>query len=331
MQTISRDSGRQIAKQPATAEANVKSRQFRADESSSLCRSLVLHADDFGMNEAVSRGVLTGFRQGLLTSTAILTNSPGCSWAIAQWKNLQSQFSQHELLSIEPRERLSDSPAPFDLGIHLNLTQGRPLTAGNYPALLLDDDGRFPECRSALARRLLISGWQFRAGIERELAAQIEVLLDHRIAPTHLNAHQYIDLFPVVASTIPGLLQRYSIRVVRVPWERGLTRSTLLSRFEPIHWRLGNWCLGQVKRMFAFHHLIEMKRHGVSHPAAYFGTSHAGRIDLDLMQDFLATAGRGLTKSACTPVVVRQQRTSTRQATAGTIRWPKNARENCRF
>lgn len=279
MQTISRDLRHALPGGDSPAE----------------CRSLVLHADDFGMNEAISDGILQGFRNGLLTSTAILTNAPGCARAIAAWKDLQSQFAHHDLPSMEPRERLADSLAPFDLGIHLNLTQGRPLTAGKYPALLLDGEGRFPGV-FGVARRLLISGWKFRAAIERELTSQIEVLLDHRIAPTHLNAHQYIDLFPVVAAILPELLRRYSIRVVRVPWERCLTRTTLLRRFEP-----ANWCLGQIKRLFAFHHLVEMTRQGVGHPAAYFGTSHAGRIDLDLVRKFVAATGPGLTEIGMHP------------------------------
>jgi predicted glycoside hydrolase/deacetylase ChbG (UPF0249 family) len=263
-------------------------------------RHLVLHADDFGMNEAVSRGILQGFMQGLLTSTSILTNAPDVARAIAHWRDLQSRFAQHDLPSIQARQQLSDSPAPFDLGIHLNLTQGRPLTAGRYPASLLDAHGRFPGV-FGLARRLLNSGWKYRAAIQRELAAQIDVLIDHAITPTHLNAHQYIDMFPVVAAIIPVLLETYSIRVVRVPWERDLTQTTLLRRSDLVPWRLGNWCLGQVKRMFAFHHLVQMTRRGVAHPAGYFGTSHAGRIDLDLMQRFISSAGRGLTEIGMHP------------------------------
>jgi hypothetical protein len=69
-----------------------------------------------------------------------------------------------------------------------------------------------------------------------------------------------------------------------------------LRRFEP-----GNWCLGQIKRLFAFHHLVEMTRHGISHPAAYFGTSHAGRISIDLLQTFVAMAGPGLTEIGMHP------------------------------
>lgn len=258
-------------------------------------RGLALHADDFGMNDAVTGGILEAFRDGLLTSASVLANAPGCSRGLVQWKELQSSFAQGDLPSCAARRRLGDSRAPFDLGIHLNLTQGRPLTADGYPPQLLDRQGLFPGV-SGLFRRLLVHGRRFRLEIERELRAQIEVLLDHGIAPTHLNAHQYVDLLPVVAELTPALLARYAIPVVRVPWERHLTRSTLTTRFEPIV-----WSLGQVKRVFAFRYLLDMRRRGAAHPAAYFGTSHAGRIDLERMLIFASALGAGLSEIGMHP------------------------------
>ncbi|MBI3865430.1 MAG: ChbG/HpnK family deacetylase [Planctomycetia bacterium] len=258
-------------------------------------RTLVLHADDFGMNEAVTNGILEGFRRGLLTSTSVLANAPNCARALARWKELQSAFAADALPSCQSRRLLSDSVSHFDLGIHLNLTQGRPLTGQKYPVELLDARGLFPGV-AALGRRLLIGGWRFRSSLELELKAQIEVLLDHGISPTHLNAHQYVDLLPVVASLIPPLLVRYAIPVARVPWERNLTQATLLRRFEPL-----NWCLGQVKRIFAFRHLLALGRKGIPHPAGYFGTSHAGRIDLAQMLLFIHAARSGLTEIGMHP------------------------------
>jgi predicted glycoside hydrolase/deacetylase ChbG (UPF0249 family) len=262
---------------------------------SSQLLTLVLHADDFGMNEPVSAGIVRGFEEGLLTSASVLTNAPGLRPAIASWKEMHERWRQGDLASSERRRRLGDSAAPFDLGIHLNLTQGRPLTGGRYPAELLDSQGRFPG-PYPLARRLLFAGARFRAPIERELSAQIEALLDVGIAPTHLNAHQYIDMLPAVSAVIPALMARYAIGIIRVPWERHLTRSTLLDRFQP-----ANWCLAQVKRIFAFHYYTTVTRRGIAHPAAYFGTAHAGRIDLDLMQTFLAGAGEGCTEIGIHP------------------------------
>jgi predicted glycoside hydrolase/deacetylase ChbG (UPF0249 family) len=260
-----------------------------------FARGLVLHADDFGMSEAVSRGIVQGFTHGLLTSTSILANGPACDFALAQWRDLQARKSRGDLPSLEKRRRLHDSTAPFDLGIHLNLTEGRPLTGDRYPRQLLDRDGRFPGVL-AVAGRLLLSGSRFHDALDQELSAQIELLLDRGIAPTHLNAHQYVDMLPAVAAVLPDLLRRYAIGVVRVPWETQLTRTTLLRRFEP-----GNWLVGQIKRLFAFRHLVAVTRRGISHPSGYFGTCHAGRIDRDLLRGFLDAAGTGLTEIGMHP------------------------------
>jgi predicted glycoside hydrolase/deacetylase ChbG (UPF0249 family) len=256
---------------------------------------LVLHADDFGMNVEVSRGIIQGFTHGLLTSTSILANGPACEFALTQWRDLQARFSRGDLPSLAKRRRLRDSSAPFDLGIHLNLTEGRPLTADRYPRQLLDRQGRFPGVL-AIASRLFSGGRKFHDALERELSAQIEFLLIRGIAPAHLNAHQYIDMLPAVAAVLPDLLRRYGISVIRVPWETRLTHTTLLRRFEP-----ANWVVGQIKRLFAFRHLIEMTRRRLAHPSAYFGTCHAGRIDLDLLRDFLDAAGTGLTEIGMHP------------------------------
>src|SRR5262249_3441214 len=111
---------------------------------SNSCRRFVLHADDFGMNDAVTNGILEGFCRGLLTSTSVLSNAPGCTRALTSWKELQARFAVNDLPSSDVRKHLKDSESPFDFGIHLNLTQGRPLTGDKYPAELLDRRGLFP-------------------------------------------------------------------------------------------------------------------------------------------------------------------------------------------
>jgi len=262
---------------------------------SGVFRRVVLHADDFGMNDQVNSGILRGFSHGLLTSTSILANAPGCTAALAGWINLEARFASGDIPSINARRCLADPGDGFDLGIHINLTQGRPLTRERYPARLLDRDGLFPGA-FVLAARLVGPGQKYRRAIEAELCAQIEVLVDRGINPTHLNAHQYIDLLPGVSVLVPDLMRRYAIPVVRTPWETHLTRTTLASRFEP-----ANWCLAQVKRLLAFHQLLRMQRSNVTRPAAYFGTSHAGRIDLDLMRTFISAAGPGITEIGMHP------------------------------
>ena len=109
------------------------------------------------MNPAVTDGIFQGFEQGLLTSTSLLSNAPDAARALDRWRQLESRRGQGSLASTARRERLQDPAQPFDLGIHLNLTQGRPLIGPRYPAELLDADGCFPGI-FGLFRRLRRSG-----------------------------------------------------------------------------------------------------------------------------------------------------------------------------
>ena len=138
--------------------------------------SIVLHADDFGMNRAVTDGIIMGFREGILTSTSLLANGPDVQRAAGEWRRLESDRQMGLLLSHQKRRILSDSKLPFDLGVHLNLTQGIPLRA-DYPDELRDDLGRFPGV-GALTARLLLSPKRFISALRAELRDQIARIRD---------------------------------------------------------------------------------------------------------------------------------------------------------
>ncbi|HLQ44885.1 MAG TPA: ChbG/HpnK family deacetylase [Planctomycetaceae bacterium] len=253
-----------------------------------LVEHLVLHADDFGLNDAVNDGILQGFADGLLTSTSVLANAPSAATALARWRVLQQDLSAGNLPSSPLRRRLGDRAAPFDLGVHLNLTQGRPLTGGGYPEQLLDDAGGFPGI-GRVFRQLLRFGNRLRDPILAELSAQIERVRDQGASLTHLNGHQYIELVPAVTDVIPVLLERFAIPRVRVALEPRLASNVLLPS--------GNvfgLSLGMVKRFFARRFLRRMTAAGALFPGAFHGTCHAGRVDLAVMRRFLSRPSSSL-------------------------------------
>jgi chitin disaccharide deacetylase len=245
-------------------------------------RRVVLHADDFGMNTSVTDGILRAFEHGLLTSTSVLGNGPDASRGLQQWHRLEEDRRDGRLPSSVRRRRLSDPDRPFDLGIHLNLTQGRPLTAGRYPAELLDGQGRFPGIY-ALFRRLCLGGSKFRPAIEEELTHQIRFVLDHGIEPTHLNGHHYVEMAPVVAKIVPGLLEQSHIRVVRSAVEHRWLRSGLAGRLHP-----GQLLSALVHQSFARRFRTCMARLSMGHPDTFCGISVAGRIDMRWIRIFLS-------------------------------------------
>jgi predicted glycoside hydrolase/deacetylase ChbG (UPF0249 family) len=242
----------------------------------------VLHADDFGMNAAVTAGILQATANGLLTSTSLLANAPAAEQAIAGWKQLDRDREAGQLASRTARGRLDDDGSPFDLGVHLNLTQGRPLTGSRYPADFLDERGRFPGIgRLFWAWRR--SAWRHRDAVWKELAAQTTFVVDHGLRPTHLNGHQYVELLPGLADLILRLCDEFAIPVVRVAHEERLLQTTLRSGIG----QTGNWLLALVKRHFARNFRVQMQRARQPHPDTFFGTSHAGRVDLPLLKTFL--------------------------------------------
>ena len=249
--------------------------------------SVVLHADDFGLNRAINAGVIRGFERGLLTSTALLANAPQAASGIESWKDLSRRHAEGVLPSATSRADLDNPGAPFDLGVHLNLTQGRPLTGPKYPCELLDDRGRFPGILN-LFLRLERRPWRFIAGVRAELAAQITFLLDHGLRPSHLNGHQYVEMLPLVAGVVRGLLKTFHIQAIRVAVEPGLLWSTLLR-----DGRVGPLLLALVKQRFARRFRASFVGTRVAYPRAFFGTSSAGRIDARLMELFLARAPGG--------------------------------------
>jgi chitin disaccharide deacetylase len=268
---------------------------------------VVFHADDFGMNPPVTDGIIRGFTHGLLTSASLLANAPHASGALDEWRRLEDRRAAGSLPSARTRARLGEPAVPFELGIHLNLTQGRPLTEG-YPRQLLDGGGCFCGI-GQLFRRLYRRRPAFEAALRSELEAQVEYPLQRGFVPTHLNGHQYIELLPGLRGTLCELLAKYGIETLRVAREPGLLRTTLL------HGRAGKWLLAHVKRHYAGRLLRDAGGWNVGFPDAFFGTSHAGQIDFALLAQFLARgSGYGLIEIALHPSSGAQSRQADRAA-----------------
>lgn len=238
------------------------------------------------MNRAVTDGILRGFDEGLLTSTSLLSNAPDATRAMDSWRELESRRRDGSLKSAPRRRRLDDPAAPFDLGIHLNLTQGRPMTGPRFPGELLGENGVFPAIFS-LFRRLRRASRPALLRVEDELTCQVQFMLDNGHRPTHLNGHQYIELLPRIGPIVMSLLERFHIPAVRVAWEpawRGSFRWPGVSKTQ--------WLLGRVKKFYAGRFLRMISACDAHWPDAFFGTMTAGTTTRVTIATLLA-ASRG--------------------------------------
>ncbi|MBI4593156.1 MAG: ChbG/HpnK family deacetylase, partial [Candidatus Rokubacteria bacterium] len=148
-----------------------------------MLRRLIVNADDFGLTPGVSAGILLAHRHGIVTSTTVLVTAAAVD-----------------------RELLAPAlDSALGVGLHVNLTLGRPLTPARS---LVDVEGRFVrDARRAAARASA-------KDVEAEVAAQIEKFQTlTRRAPTHLDSHHHIGLHEPVRDVVLGAARRLGIAV----------------------------------------------------------------------------------------------------------------------
>lgn len=142
----------------------------------------ILCADDYAFSPAVSQGILTALAAGRLSATGVMTTRPF-------WPQAAQALHQHA--------------GTADIGLHLNLTVGAPLTS----MLHLAPDGRLPALRPLLA--LAQAGRLPEAEIQREIEAQLDAFAaGMQRTPDFVDGHQHIQLLPGIRSCLFASLTR---------------------------------------------------------------------------------------------------------------------------
>ena len=158
-------------------------------------RRLLVNADDFGLSGGVNRGVLEAHRRGLVTSTSLMANLPAAAEAVGLWREAPD----------------------LGLGMHLNLTAGRPLSRPEEVPSLVRRDGRFWVLGDLLRR--LTTGRIRAAELERELSAQVERALELGGRIGHFDSHHHVHVHPRLTPIVLRLARRYAVPAVRAPAE----------------------------------------------------------------------------------------------------------------
>ncbi|HEY6925174.1 MAG TPA: ChbG/HpnK family deacetylase, partial [Steroidobacteraceae bacterium] len=131
---------------------------------------LVIHADDFGETVGITNGIRQGIEAGALTSTSIMANMPATSYAL---------------------QRVGPLAAQASFGVHLNLCEGRPLTAATT---LVGGTGEFLSKHQVINRA--VSGKLALEELEKEIAAQIALVRDAGVAISHVDGHKHLHQLP---------------------------------------------------------------------------------------------------------------------------------------
>jgi predicted glycoside hydrolase/deacetylase ChbG (UPF0249 family) len=189
---------------------------------------LIVNADDYGLCPEISKGILTAHRQGIVTSTSVVT---------------VGAFFKDGLPDLKA--------SAIDVGLHLTFVGGeRPLTGPIRG--LLDDNGLFFKDYARVIPRIL-AGQYDSAGLEKELLAQTARLREAGFSISHIDAHQHLHLLPPVADMVIRLARRFNIAWVRLPKAHRISLKglglnyfgrRLAKRLTRHHRRFSDDCLG---------------------------------------------------------------------------------------
>ena len=153
-------------------------------------KKLIVNADDMGRTTEINAGIVEAFVNGIVTGTSLMANFSAFEDAVALIK-------KHHL----------------PVGVHLNLTEGRPLCDPTEIPSLVNADGNFPGKAPFFlrARRGQISPSEARL----ELTTQVQKALDHGLAVDHLDGHHHVHTVPQLNAVCCDIARAAGIRAMR--------------------------------------------------------------------------------------------------------------------
>lgn len=138
-------------------------------------KRLIVNADDLGLSRGITDGIFFAHQQGIVTSASYMVNQPASEYAADQLRNFPS----------------------LDVGIHLNLCQGKPVLPPSAVPSLVGSDGCFlPPAR--MARKLTLWGASSKE-IQDEFCAQIDRMTETGLTPSHADSHHRFHFYPAAA------------------------------------------------------------------------------------------------------------------------------------
>ncbi len=153
-----------------------------------------MNADDFGLDEKTNLAIVQAYQKKMISHTTMLANMEGFEHAMQLISNSQ----------IDKK----------DIGIHINLTQGRPLTEEISNDTFFCSKGSF---HGNIRRKpIFFLNANRRRLVSNEIVAQIDRLNNNGIVVRHLDGHHHIHTEWAVFKAIEKVIKSRGIRSVRI-------------------------------------------------------------------------------------------------------------------
>ena len=153
--------------------------------------AIIVGADDLGLSPGVTQGILEAHRDGVVRSTSLLVTFPGGQEAANLARN-------------EPG---------LEVGLHLDLVGGTPVTDRRRIPTLIDPDGRFHRLPQFTAR--LLTGRIDLTEVAIEVRSQVGRAREWGIDPRAWDSHRHTHLMPPLSRVVADLAREEGVRYLR--------------------------------------------------------------------------------------------------------------------
>lgn len=157
---------------------------------------MIINGDDLGINRTVNEQAFALIERRQITSATLIANAPAVEDAIRQSRKHPS----------------------CSFGIHLNLTEFRPLTPPSEQGPLkpfLDEQGNF--AGEGVLRSVPISA-RAKEAFFIEWCLQVKRVLALGLSVSHFDSHNHVHTMPALFPVLKRVQREYGIRKIRTTW-----------------------------------------------------------------------------------------------------------------
>lgn len=225
-------------------------------------KKLMVTADDGGLSQYINHAIIEAHRYGIVTGVSVL-----------MWH----KYAEHLCSLVKHYPEL-------DTGVHLCITQAKPILPSQKVSTLIADNGNFYPKTSRFLIKLVKQKISLQQ-VEAEFSAQIEKALELGLKISHIDTHQHIHLYTPVLEIVVRLAKKYNIPYVRnidelltlkaLPWmvmRPGFIKKLLVKVFLPgmesrlrslglktNHYFIGYYRAGKINKSYLCYALNNLK------------------------------------------------------------------------
>lgn len=163
-----------------------------------MTRSLIITADDLGIDPRRDDGILLAYARGAITQASLMVRGPSAARAARDAMRIG-----------------------LPIGLHLDLTETPACAPREAIPSLLDASGN--KLGKHGLRAAVAQGIVERAHVEEETRAQLRAFRALTgVDATHVDGHQHVHTVPALAAWLAPVFREASVRTTRIPEQRAV-------------------------------------------------------------------------------------------------------------